>query len=86
MVGYYVILEASFGWTIGKLVTGTRVVRFDGDKPHFPQILGRTFARFIPFEPFSVLFGGSATAAGTIRCPARASSAFGADVTVTGYR
>ena len=56
MLGYYVVLEAAFGWTIGKLITGTRVVRFDGDKPHVPQILGRTFARFIPFEPFSVLF------------------------------
>ena len=57
--GYYIILESLFGWTFGKLVTGTRVVRFDGDKPSFPQILGRSFARFIPFEPFSLLFGGS---------------------------
>jgi uncharacterized RDD family membrane protein YckC len=57
--GYYVILESVFGWTIGKLVTGTRVVRFDGAKPSFPQILGRSFARFIPFEPFSLLFGSS---------------------------
>jgi uncharacterized RDD family membrane protein YckC len=58
-VGYYVVLEAAFGWTIGKLITGTRVVRFDGAKPNVPQILGRTFARFIPFEPFSLLFGSS---------------------------
>lgn len=54
-IGYYVVLEAAFGWTIGKLITGTRVVRFDGSKPRVPQIIGRTFARFIPFEPFSVL-------------------------------
>ncbi|HEY7373651.1 MAG TPA: RDD family protein [Polyangia bacterium] len=57
--GYYVVLEAAFGWTVGKLITGTRVVRFDGKKPNVPQILGRTFARFIPFEPFSLLFGSS---------------------------
>jgi uncharacterized RDD family membrane protein YckC len=35
------------------------VVRFDGNKPNVPQIIGRTFARFIPFEPFSVAFGSS---------------------------
>jgi uncharacterized RDD family membrane protein YckC len=53
--GYYLILESLFGWTIGKLVTGTRVVRLDGHKPNFRQILGRSAARFIPFEPFSLL-------------------------------
>ena len=57
MVGYYVVFEGIFGWTVGKLVTGTRVIRADGNKPNVPQIIGRTFARFIPFEPFSVLFG-----------------------------
>jgi uncharacterized RDD family membrane protein YckC len=56
---YYIVLEAAFGWTIAKLITGTRVVRIDGTKPTFPQALGRTFARFIPFEPFSVLFSDS---------------------------
>ena len=58
MLGYYIILEGAFGRTIGKFITGTRVVRFDGYKPHLPQIIGRTFARFIPFEAFSFL-GGS---------------------------
>jgi uncharacterized RDD family membrane protein YckC len=57
MVGYYVVFEGIFGWTVGKLITGTRVLRADGNKPNVPQIIGRTFARFIPFEPFSVLFG-----------------------------
>jgi uncharacterized RDD family membrane protein YckC len=59
MFGYYVLCEGAFGWTVGKLITGTRVIRIDGRKPNVPQILGRTFARFIPFEPFSVLFGRS---------------------------
>jgi uncharacterized RDD family membrane protein YckC len=57
--GYYIVFEAAFGWTFAKLITGTRVIRFDGTKPKVPQILGRTLARFIPFEPLSVLFSDS---------------------------
>jgi uncharacterized RDD family membrane protein YckC len=59
MVGYYVLFESAFGWTLGKLITGTRVIRVDGSKPNVGQIIGRSFARFVPFEPFSVLFGRS---------------------------
>jgi uncharacterized RDD family membrane protein YckC len=58
-LGYYVILESAFGWTVGKLITGTRVITEDGDKPGFLRVCGRTLARFIPFEPFSVLFGAT---------------------------
>ncbi|HEX5049047.1 MAG TPA: RDD family protein [Gammaproteobacteria bacterium] len=50
---YYVGFEAFLGRTLGKLVTGTRVVTEDGEEPTFLQILGRTLARFIPFEAFS---------------------------------
>jgi uncharacterized RDD family membrane protein YckC len=57
--GYYVVFEAAFGWTFAKLITGTRVIRADGGKANVPQIIGRTFARMIPFEPFSVLFSDS---------------------------
>ena len=59
MLGYYVVCESLFGWTVGKLITGTRVVTNTGHRPSFLQILGRTFARFVPFEPLS--FFGSAT-------------------------
>jgi uncharacterized RDD family membrane protein YckC len=52
-VGYYVLCEWLFGFTIGKLITRTRVVSNDGRKPRFMQILGRSLARFVPFEPFS---------------------------------
>lgn len=52
---YYIPLEASFGWTVGKLITGTRVVTATGERPRVLQIVGRTFARFIPFEVFSFL-------------------------------
>jgi len=56
MLLYYIPLEGLFGCTLGKLVTGTRVVSEDGGKPSWGQVAGRTFARLIPFEAFSVLF------------------------------
>jgi len=59
MFAYYIVLEGAFGWTVAKLVTGTRVLRYDGGKARWPQVIGRTFARFIPFEPFSILFSSS---------------------------
>lgn len=52
---YYVVLEACFGRTIGKWITGTKVVDESGNTPSLGKILGRTFCRVIPFEPFSFL-------------------------------
>ena len=52
---YYPPLEIIFGRTLGKLVTGTKVVDEKGKKPKAIQILIRTFCRFIPFEAFSFL-------------------------------
>jgi uncharacterized RDD family membrane protein YckC len=52
---YYVVLESRSGRTLGKLVTGTAVVGEDGGKPDLGQVVGRTLARLIPFEPFSFL-------------------------------
>ena len=54
---YYVIFEGLLGRTLGKLITGTKVVNESGNKASFLQIVGRSFARFIPFEAFSFLFG-----------------------------
>ncbi len=56
MLVYYIPQEAAFGFTVGKLITGTRVVNEDGDKPNPIQAILRTLCRLIPFEPFSVLF------------------------------
>ncbi|HET9933876.1 MAG TPA: RDD family protein [Polyangiaceae bacterium] len=53
--GYYLVGETAFRATLGKLITKTRVVAANGGSPRFTQILGRTFARFVPFEPFSYL-------------------------------
>ena len=55
---YFVVTEAVFQRSLAKFVTGTKVVNEDGGRPTFGQILGRSFARFIPFEAFSFL-GGS---------------------------
>ena len=59
---YYLVLEAAFGWTVGKLVSGTRVVTVDGRKPHLGHVIGRTLARFLPFEPLSLVFGRGSSA------------------------
>ncbi len=56
---YYVFFEGFFSRTLGKFVTGTIVVQRDGYPPSFRQILGRTLARFIPFDPLSYLSSGS---------------------------
>lgn len=50
---YYIICEGLFGRTLGKLITGTKVVDSFGHKPGWGKILGRTFARLIPFEALS---------------------------------
>ena len=56
IIVYYLVSESLFGATLGKLITGTRVVDERGGRPTLGQIVGRTLCRFIPFEPFSVLF------------------------------
>ena len=54
-LAYYILVEGATGRTLGKLVTGTRVVNAAGGTPSFKPILGRSLARFIPFEAFSFL-------------------------------
>lgn len=64
MLVYYIPLEGMFGVTVGKLITGTRVVDEQGRPPSWGQAIGRTFARLIPFEPFSLLFSEDKRIAG----------------------
>lgn len=54
-ITYYTVLEASTGRTLGKLVTGTRVVDNDGKLPSLGRILKRSVLRLVPFEAFSFL-------------------------------
>ena len=52
-LGYYFMCEALTGRTLGKLITGTRVVNEEGLPASTGQIFGRSLARLIPFEAFS---------------------------------
>jgi uncharacterized RDD family membrane protein YckC/type II secretory pathway pseudopilin PulG len=72
-VAYYVFSEFKWRKTLGKMITGTKVVRRDGTRPALPQLIGRTFARMIPFEPLCFLFtnvGWHDSLSGTLVVPA----------------
>lgn len=55
---YFTFTEGLFQRSVAKFVTGTIVVTTAGGKPTMSQIMGRSLARFIPFEAFSFLGGG----------------------------
>ena len=55
IVLYYLPMEVLFGRTVGKLVTGTRVVAESGEPADFLKVLGRTLTRLVPFEAFTFL-------------------------------
>jgi len=50
---YYIVFEGITGKTIGKYITGTKVVTENGEKAPLIKIIGRTLCRFIPFEVLS---------------------------------
>ena len=51
---YYTFCEKVFkGYTLGKLITGTRAVGEDGNELKFKQAFLRSLARLVPFEPLS---------------------------------
>jgi uncharacterized RDD family membrane protein YckC len=54
---YYVCFEVISGRTLGKVLTGTRVVTTDGLPLSIPTALVRTLCRLIPFEPMSFSLG-----------------------------
>ncbi|MGJ8685182.1 MAG: RDD family protein [Nonlabens sp.] len=56
MFAYYVIQEAIWDKTLGKIITGTIVVSEKNEKPDLSEILMRTACRFIPLEALSYLF------------------------------
>jgi hypothetical protein len=55
---YYAVQEHLWGRTLGKFLTRTMVISADGGRPSLGQIIGRTFSRFIPFEPISYIIDG----------------------------
>lgn len=53
-VVYYTFCEKVFkGYTLGKLITGTRAIREDGMELTFRNALLRSLSRLVPFEPLS---------------------------------
>lgn len=51
---YYTLCEKLFkGYTLGKLISGTRAVRQDGQELTFKDALLRSLSRCVPFEVFS---------------------------------
>jgi uncharacterized RDD family membrane protein YckC len=51
---YYTLCEKLFkGYTMGKLITGTRAIRQDGEELTFRNALLRSLSRCVPFEVFS---------------------------------
>ncbi len=52
---YYSLAEGTSGRTVGKLITGTKVVKEDGSSVTFGDALKRSLSRLVPFEPFSAL-------------------------------
>lgn len=59
---YYFILELLTQRTLGKFITRTKVVNYDGGKPSLRSVLIRTISRYIPFEVLS--FVGSKNPSG----------------------
>ncbi|KIO54046.1 RDD family protein [Flavobacterium hibernum] len=53
---YYISFEYNSQKTLGKIITKTKVVTLDGNKPEFMDIVSRTFCRLIPFDRFSFFF------------------------------
>lgn len=54
---YYVSFEVISGRTLGKFLTGTRVVTSRGLALSVPTAFVRTLCRFLPFEPMSFSLG-----------------------------
>jgi len=55
LIIYYLTIESLTARSIGKYITKTKVVLYDGSRPTFYEILVRTLCRIIPFEQFSFL-------------------------------
>jgi uncharacterized RDD family membrane protein YckC len=55
---YYTLCEKLFrGYTLGKLITGTRAIREDDAELTFKDALMRSLCRIVPFEVLSALAG-----------------------------
>jgi len=64
LVSYYTLMEGTFGFTLGKLITNTRVVDEYGRSPTFWKAFLRSLCRLIPFNAFSLLMSDDETRRG----------------------
>ena len=55
-ITYYSTLEYFFGRTLGKFLTGAKVVTINGQEITFKMALIRSLSRLIPVDPFYFLF------------------------------
>ena len=53
---YYFILELYFQKTLGKALTGSKVIEENGEKASVKKIILRTICRFIPIDWISFIF------------------------------
>lgn len=53
---YYIPFEYKAQKTLGKIITKTKVVTLEGNKPELMDIVSRTFCRLIPFDRFSFFY------------------------------
>jgi len=52
---YYIFFEYLFGKTPGKMASNTTVLTEDYKRPSFERVVGRNFARLIPYSLFTFL-------------------------------
>lgn len=52
---YFLVFESVTQRSLGKFITGTKVVMIDGTKPEFRAILIRSASRLVPFDALSFL-------------------------------
>lgn len=53
---YYIPFEYKTQKTLGKIITKTKVVTLEGNKPELMDVVSRTFCRLIPFDRFSFFY------------------------------
>ena len=56
----YLFCERYTGKTLGKLITGTKVISLTGEPITMKQVIFRTLSRLVPFEPISLILANTA--------------------------
>ncbi|MCU0435715.1 MAG: hypothetical protein MUC87_19800 [Bacteroidia bacterium] len=57
VIAFYILTEVVFGITPAKALSGSLVISTNGNAPSKAQLMGKTFARFIPFNGLSFFLG-----------------------------